>query len=136
MPFTPPELRPSAKAATPARALASAAVLVVCAALAGCADQTPQATASQPATHIPPQDFAPGTVVEGPPPANEAQLTNDPSAPANTPLCGTAAREANQIAAANYPEPGRSGNACVLSACYDAQTATYIGADGNRHICR
>jgi|GEM_PF-805832 len=103
--------------------------------LAGCADQPP-VQPPKPVAKIPPQDFAPGTQIEAPPPADEAQLTNDPSAPADTPLCGAAAREANQIAAANYPQPALSGNACVLNACYDAQTATYIGADGNRHVCR
>ncbi|MFT8419104.1 MAG: hypothetical protein ABF636_09810, partial [Acetobacter sp.] len=43
--------------------------------LAGCASQP---------TRIPPQSFAPGLSAEAPPPANESQLVNDPSAPANT----------------------------------------------------
>jgi len=118
-------------------ALARAAVCALgLLSLAACADQPEDAPAAKPVAKIPPQDFAPGTQVEAPPPANEAQLTNDPSAPTDTPLCGSAAREANAIAAANYPQPAMSGNACVMSACYDAQTATYIGADGNRHVCR
>lgn len=63
-------------------------------------------------------------------------LLNDPSAPSNTPLCGFAAQENNalsrQLMARQYAEAGQ----CSAYACYDAATATYIGADGYRHVCR
>ncbi|MGG6429913.1 hypothetical protein ACQ5TV_08040 [Acetobacter ghanensis] len=95
--------------------------------LAGCA--------SQPA-RIPPQSFAPGLSGETPPPANESLLVNDPSAPADTPLCGAAAREAMAMAVQNYPQPLASGNSCTRSACFNTQTGTYIAADGTQRVCR
>ncbi|WP_338333084.1 hypothetical protein [Acetobacter sp. LMG 32666] len=94
--------------------------------LAGCAS---------PPTRIPPQSFAPGLSAEAPP-ANESQLVNDPSAPANTPLCGAAAREAMAMAVQNYPQPLAVGGSCVRSACYNTQTGTYIAADGTQRVCR
>lgn len=85
---------------------------------------------------IPPQDFAPGlTGEEGAPPAGTI-LTNDPSAPADTPLCGHAAREANAIGATIHPEVTPTASSCAANACFDAQTGTYIAADGSRRVCR
>lgn len=98
--------------------------------LAGCASQP------RPQPRIPPQSFAPGLSAEAPPPANESQLVNDPSAPANTPLCGAAAREAMAMAVQNYPQPLASGNSCTRSACFNTQTGTYIAADGTQRVCR
>ena len=109
-------------------------VLPVLVLLAGCA-QPPARVASQPVRH-PPLQFAPGTVTEAPPPANEAQLVNEPSAPLDTPLCGAAAHATQAMAARVNPAPLASGNACVANACFDPLTGTYIGADGERHICR
>ncbi len=103
--------------------------------LTGCAEKTPEATASVPPARIPPQEFPPGTVTETPPPEN-VTLVNDPSAPANTPLCGTAAREANAMGAAMYPQPLSSGNACTQNACFDPATQTYIASDNTRRVCR
>jgi len=64
------------------------------------------------------------------------QLGEDPPAADATPLCGTAARERAAIGA----ELPRSGMAaagpCDGYACYDPLTATYLGADGYRHVCR
>lgn len=97
---------------------------------AGCAAQ-PQHTASR----IPSQSFAPGMVSDAPHP-DESKLTNDPSAPANTPLCGVAAREAIAAATQNYPQPLGSGNSCVQNACFNPQTGTYIAADGTPRVCR
>ncbi|GBQ89481.1 hypothetical protein AA13595_2654 [Gluconacetobacter johannae DSM 13595] len=105
--------------------------------LAACAPQpATRPVAQAPAARRPPLQFAPGTVVEAPPPANEAQLVNDPSAPLNTPLCGAAAREAVAAGARLNPAPLTSGNSCVAGACFDPLTGTYIGADGHRHVCR
>ncbi|GBQ29582.1 BA14K family protein [Gluconacetobacter sacchari] len=111
-----------------------AGVLPVLGLLAGCA--TPPAPAAPRPVRRPPMQFAPGTAVEAPPPANEAQLVNDPSAPLDTPLCGVAARAAQAMAARVNPAPLASGNACVANACFDPLTGTYIGADGERHVCR
>lgn len=95
--------------------------------LAGCASQP---------SRIPPQSFAPGLSGESPPSAHESQLVNDPSAPTNTPLCGTAAREAMAMAVQNYPQPLAVGGSCVRNACFNTQTGTYIAADGTQRICR
>ncbi|GCD76241.1 hypothetical protein NBRC3299_2533 [Acetobacter pasteurianus NBRC 3299] len=96
--------------------------------LAGCA--------SQPEGHrIPPQSFAPGLTTE-PSATNDSHLTNDPSAPLNTPLCGTSARENMAMGVQNYPQPFSSGNSCVQNACFDTQTGTYIASDGTKRVCR
>lgn len=114
--------------------LAHAAALSVLVVLAGCA--TPSAPVATGPVRRPPLQFAPGTVVESAPPANEGELVNDPSAPLDTPLCGVAAHTGQAMAARVNPAPLASGNACVANACFDPLTGTYIGADGERHICR
>ncbi|MFE8872611.1 MULTISPECIES: hypothetical protein [Acetobacter] len=98
--------------------------------LAGCA--------AQPAAQqkVPLQTFPANMAIQQGTPANESQLTNDPSAPANTPLCGTAARESQAMAVQNYPQPLASGNSCVQNACFNTQTGTYIAADGSARVCR
>ncbi|MFT8675289.1 MAG: hypothetical protein ABF990_10265 [Acetobacter sp.] len=96
--------------------------------VAGCANT------AQPA-RIPPQSFAPGLNAETANP-NESALKNDPSAPTDTPLCGTAAREAMAMAVQNYPQPLAVGSACTQNACFNTQTGTYIAADGTRRVCR
>ncbi|MBO1324499.1 BA14K family protein [Acetobacter sp. TBRC 12305] len=96
--------------------------------LAGCTNPTPPA-------RIPPQSFAPGLAAEAANP-NESTLTNDPSAPLNTPLCGTAAREGMAMAVQNYPQPLAVGSTCTQNACFNTQTGTYIAADGTRRVCR
>lgn len=63
-------------------------------------------------------------------------LLNDPSAPPGTPLCGTAARESNALSQALLSRQYAQSGQCASYACYDAATATYIGADGYRHVCR
>ncbi|ACI52596.1 conserved hypothetical protein [Gluconacetobacter diazotrophicus PA1 5] len=126
-------LSPSGRA-RPALFLPVLLLPVLC--LMGCAAQPVPPTARTAPARRPPLQFAPGTVVETPPPANEAQLVNDPSAPADTPLCGAAAREGLAMAARVNPAPLASGNACTANACFDPLTGTYIGADGNRHVCR
>jgi hypothetical protein len=100
---------------------------------AGCAAPSSQDTATQ--GRIPPQDFAPGTVAETAP-VSDKKLTNDPSAPQDTPLCGAAAREAAAMSSVNYTAPLKVGNSCTLNACFDSSTLTYIAADGSRRVCR
>jgi hypothetical protein len=63
-------------------------------------------------------------------------LFNDPSAPPDTPLCGHEAREANAIGDALQGARVPASGLCAGFACYDPLTATYIGADGYRHVCR
>ena len=63
-------------------------------------------------------------------------LLNDPSAPSGTPLCGMAARESNALGQALLSRQYAQAGQCATYACYDAATATYIGADGYRHVCR
>jgi len=111
-------------------------------AVAGCADdeaaqtvpvKTVQAAPARP--KIPPQDFAPGLADE-PVPANEPQLVNDPSAPLDTPVCGSAAREQNQTGAGIYADALNSGSACTRNACFEPLTGTFIAASGARSVCR
>ena len=110
--------------------------------LAGCAGQAAHRTTARPAVaqatpgRIPPQDFAPGLTGEEGAPPQGVVLTNDPSAPADTPLCGHAAREANGIGATIHPDITPTVSSCAANACFDAQTGTYIAADGSRRVCR
>ncbi|BCK74601.1 MAG: hypothetical protein ABF968_14555 [Acetobacter sp.] len=102
--------------------------------LSGCANH-PDATSAAHSGRIPPQTFPPGTVTETPPPEGQV-LVNDPSAPVNTPLCGTSAREANAMGQAIYPQPLTNGGACTQNACFDPATQTYIASDNSRRVCR
>lgn len=77
-----------------------------------------------------------GIVLSPQPGGNGAVMTNDPSAPADTPLCGMAARERSDIGKALLGRQYADAGICSSFACYDAATATYIGADGYRHVCR
>ena len=118
---------------------------LVCAAalaLAGCDDTTPPpaAVTSAPAAAAPAQAQAQvtGGIVLNPQEGagGGLQLANDPSAPMNTPLCGTAAREADAIGQSLLSRQYATAGACSSFACYDPATATYLGADGYRHVCR
>ena len=63
-------------------------------------------------------------------------LFNDPPARPDTPLCGRQAQEANAIGASLQGPRVAASGICAGFACYDPLTATYIGADGYRHVCR
>lgn len=63
-------------------------------------------------------------------------LFNDPPASPDTLLCGLQAREANAIGASLPSARLASIAACASFTCYDPLTATYIGADSYRHVCR
>ena len=102
---------------------------LACGLLAGCAATPGHGVSGR----TPPQDFAPGLTGEE---AHSGSLQNDPSAPANTPLCGTAEREAMAMGVQNYPQPLATGNSCARNACFNTQTGTYIAADGTRRVCR
>jgi len=105
--------------------------------LAGCADTpAPQPAQAQTQARIPPQDFAPGLTGETPLPANEAQLTNDPSAPVNTPLCGAVQQETNRMGGQVFSDGLASGSTCPQNACFNPLTGTYIAATGAPSVCR
>ncbi|EHH69118.1 hypothetical protein GMO_04250 [Gluconobacter morbifer G707] len=110
--------------------------------LAACAQQPaasvrPAAVQQQARPKIPPQDFAPGLADETPVEGNgKKQLFNDPSAPLNTPLCGSALQEAAQAGAAIYPQGLATPSNCPRNACFEPLTGTYIAATGNRSVCR
>lgn len=95
----------------------------------------PDAASSANATGatVPPAAAASGTSGEEEGAENRA---NDPSAPADTPLCGTAARELAAASAAISPGVMAAGGVCTQTACFDPLTGTYIGADGERHVCQ
>ena len=106
-------------------------------ALARCAAPAPQAgpvAARAPLPASAPGAFSPPTV-----PLDEHGkpiLFNDPSAPPDTPLCGREAQEVNAIGDALQGSRVAASGICAAFACYDPLTATYIGADGYRHVCR
>ncbi|GBR63982.1 hypothetical protein GWA01_03730 [Gluconobacter wancherniae NBRC 103581] len=105
--------------------------------LAACSDQpaAPPQQAQGAHPKIPPQDFAPGLAEDTAAP-EEKKLLNDPSAPANTPLCGSALREAMQTGAVVYTQSLATSGTCPRNACFDPLTGTFIAANGNRSVCR
>lgn len=106
--------------------------------LAACAQQPAaparSATAATQA-RIPPQDFAPGLADETSEDGKK-KLFNDPSAPLNTPLCGTALQEQAQAGAALYAQGVASTSSCPRNACFQPLTGTYIAATGAQSVCR
>ena len=109
------------------RGMSRVAVALLVGMVSGLSACAPQHRAA-PVVAPPPAVAATGTA--------EPVLVNDPSAPADTPLCGHAAREANAIGATIHPDITPLRSSCAANACFDPQTGTYIGADGNRHVCR
>lgn len=107
-------------------------------ALAGC-DDTPTApvtTTSAPTPAAAPAAATGGIVLNPQQGGTGATLVNDPSAPADAPVCGKAAREADAIGQSLLGRQYATAGACSSFACYDPATATYLGADGYRHVCR
>ena len=109
--------------------------------LAGCEDTPPAATTPVAAATTPaPAPRPTGGIVLHPVTGGDGtapvMLVNDPSAPLDTPLCGMAAREANVIGQTLLSRQYATAGICSSFACYDAATATYLGADGYRHVCR
>lgn len=106
--------------------------------LAGCASVPPPATVPVAAATSAPAAsdgivLHPTAGTDGTAPV---MLVNDPSAPLDTPLCGMAAHEANAMSQALLGRQYATAGICSSFACYDAATATYLGADGYRHVCR
>lgn len=126
-------------------AMARAGLLLILSGVAGCAtpDTAPVAAGRPPQASV----AAPtGPVSAASPGAqqNTASLDsngkpllfNDPPAPPDTPLCGRQAREINGIGTTLQGSRVATSGICSSFACYDPLTATYIGADGYRHVCR
>ena len=121
----------------PASAWTALWIAAAGATLAGCDDTPPPAPT--PVAEVPAKPAAaPAGIVLTPQPQGPGRvvLTNDPSAPANTPLCGASSREANGIGQTLLSRQYATAGICSSFACYDPATATYIGADGYRHVCR
>lgn len=110
-----------------------AAMLALPVFLGGC---TPVPPAAQQARRTPIQSFAPATMQPIASDASETVKLNLPSAPLDTPLCGTALRERAQMGAKIYPQSLASGNACTANACFQPLTGTYIAANGAPMVCR
>jgi hypothetical protein len=105
-------------------------------ALSGCADVPPPPPAAAPVAAAPtPAPASPSGIVLGPQ-QQGTTLANDPSAPLDTPLCGIQARENNTMGQALLAQQYARAGICSSFACYDPATATYLGADGYRHVCR
>lgn len=109
--------------------------------LAGCADTPPTTAPAGPVAAVTSDaPDATGGIVLHPTTGGDGtapvMLVNDPSAPLDTPLCGMAAREANAIGQTLLSRQYATVGICSSYACYDPATATYIGADGYRHVCR
>ncbi len=117
-----------------------APVLAIAGLLSACDDgvQPPPATsaAATPAQPAAPPPPGPAAMTASADASSAGVLPNDPSAPANTPLCGIAAQENNAMTHQLMPRQYAQAGQCTAYACYDVATATYIGADGFRHVCR
>lgn len=124
----------------PRSAALRTALLPAALALASCATEpaAPAQSAGPPPPRYPIQSFAPeqSSSPLGETPSSPTDRTNDPSASADTPLCGREAREAVAAAVAISPAVMSGGGACTQTACFDPLTDTYIGADGYTHVCQ
>lgn len=111
-------------------------MLVMGGVLAGCASQPTQQQVEA-AQHPAIQSFA-GAPSGGGSDASSSQQkkTNLPSAPLNTPLCGSALHEQANTGAALYGRSLATGNSCTRNACFQPLTGTFIAQDGNNSVCR
>jgi hypothetical protein len=126
----------------------SGLVLASVVGLAGCAEPAAAPApvgigVARPAATAPttPPGTTSGTTVPGQEAASldgsgKPVLFNDPPAPPDTALCGRQAREANTIGVTLQGSRVAASGICASFACYDPLTATYVGADGYRHVCR
>ena len=114
----------------------TAALLAAGLAVTRCAEPpTPAAVApGQPRVlAVPAQTPPPAVTLDE---AGKPVLFNDPPAPPGTPLCGSAAQQADAIGFALQGARVAATGICASFTCYDPLTATYLGADGYRHVCR
>ena len=111
----------------------SLAALSGMAVLAACASQVPATKRSTP----PRVGVTPSVWAASPGSGGTTRaVTNDPSAPVHTPLCGEVSKETNRIAAQVYPDSLATQAPCTRNACFDPLTGTFIAATGARSVCR
>ena len=112
-------------------------LLVAGSVLAGCSSQ-PTARQVEAAQHPAIQSFAgaPSGGGSGDSSSSPQMKTNLPSAPVNTPLCGTALREQASTGSEIYGRSLATGNSCTRNACFQPLTGTFIAEDGNNSVCR
>nr|WP_237442418.1 hypothetical protein [Saccharibacter sp. 17.LH.SD] len=82
------------------------------------------------------QNFAPSAVQDTPRGLTDKEKMNVPSAPLDTPICGSALHEQAQTGAALYSRSLTSGNSCTQNACFQPLTGTFIAQNGNNSVCR
>ncbi|WP_229707258.1 hypothetical protein [Bombella mellum] len=111
-------------------------MLVMGGVLAGCAsDQTSRQLEA--AQHPAIQSFAGAPSGGGSDGAYSQQTkTNLPSAPVDTPLCGTALHEQAATGAGVYGSSLATGSSCTRNACFQPLTGTFIAQDGSNSVCR
>lgn len=103
--------------------------------LASCSHVSPRTETGQMTQS---QSFAPNMVSSGYEASSSGHRVkyNVPSAPATTPLCGSALQEQAQTGQKLYSQSLISGNNCALNACFQPLTGTYIAQTGNPVVCR
>ena len=104
--------------------------------VSGCAEVPRHAVSPVPAHAVTATPSAPPVAPETLDANGKPILFNDPPAPPDTPVCGRQAREADAIGASLLAPRLSATGICASFTCYDPLTATYIGADGYRHVCR
>jgi hypothetical protein len=117
-------------------------LLVALLGVARCAEPLPagagplRPAAAAPAAATPPRRPAAAAPAASPVADGKPVLFNDPPARPDTPLCGRQAQEVNAIGAVLQGPRVAASGICARFACYDPLTASYLGADGYRHVCR
>ncbi|WP_231118872.1 hypothetical protein [Oecophyllibacter saccharovorans] len=129
-----PKFMPALTSLRASPALASVALAAMGLAGAAC---TPVAQPGPQARRTPIQTFAPATMqpVSGEN-DNASTKVNLPSAPLNTPLCGTHLQAQAQMGAQLFQGSLASGNACTANACFQPLTGTYIAQNNDPTVCR
>lgn len=105
--------------------------------LAGCSSSS-TSSSFEAAEHPVIQSFAGapsgGSSEEGS--SSQQTKTNLPSAPVDTPLCGSALHEQASTGAQVYGSSLATGNSCTRNACFQPLTGTFIAQDGSNSVCR
>ncbi|MDF7674336.1 hypothetical protein PT277_02935 [Acetobacteraceae bacterium ESL0709] len=107
--------------------------------VASCASTPPQSHSGQMEQAARSQSFAPSMVASdygSNYPSSRRTKYNMPSAPLNTPLCGSSLQEQALTGQGIYSQSLSSGNNCALNACFQPLTGTYIAQTGNAVVCR
>ncbi|MCX5613813.1 hypothetical protein [Bombella saccharophila] len=103
--------------------------------LAGCTSH-PTAREVAAAQHPKIQSFVGAPTGQSEVESSERVKLNLPSAPADTPLCGTALHEQASTGEAIYNGGLMTGNSCTRNACFQPLTGTFIAQNGTNSVCR